>query len=409
MTRVVIVGAGFAGLSAARALKKENLEVVLVDRTNHHLFQALLYQVASAGLSPAEVATPIRALLGKQSNVSVRMGEVTQVLRDERVLVLDGQTRLEYDYLILAVGVQSSYFGHPEWAAHAPGLKSAAEAVEIRESVLLGFEKAEGESDPARREKLMTTVVVGGGPTGVELAGAFAELRRHVLRWDFRQIRPEQARVVLIESGERVLSGYSSKLSASARKHLESLGVELWLGEPVELVEEGRVATRSRSVEAQTVVWTAGVQATELTRALPSEHDRVGRVQIAPDLRLSERIYCAGDMTSLNGLPGMAPVAMAQGVHAARNVLREIKGQAPLPFRYREREHIATLGRSAAVFQWGSLQLTGLLAWLAWLWLHLFRIADLQNRALVFARWTWSYLTWKWGVRLIIGRDKNRP
>lgn len=406
--RVVIVGAGFAGLSAARALKGQDLEVVLVDRNNHHLFQALLYQVASAGLSPAEVATPVRALLRKQANVTVELGELTAVDPERRQVTLDGNTLLDYDYLILALGVKSSYFGQEGWARHAPGLKSAREAIAIRESVLLGFEKAETEEDEAARERLMTTVVVGGGPTGVELAGAFAELRRHVLRWDFKRIHPEQARVVLVEAGPRLLPAYSEKLSASARRHLESLGVEIWTDHRVSALEAHRLTAGEATLEAQTIVWTAGVEACPLTRSLPAGHDRVGRVLVGEDLRLSERIYCAGDMTSLGKLPGVAPVAMAQGAHAARNVLRQLAGEEPEPFRYKDRESIATLGRSAAVFQWGRMELTGWPAWLAWLLLHLFRIADLQSRLLVFARWTWSYFTWKWGVRLILNPPEEK-
>lgn len=408
MTHVVIVGAGFAGLAAARAFKHQpDIAVTLVDRNNHHLFQALLYQVASAGLSPAEVATPIRALLKHQKNVTVRLGELTRVDPENRKITLDNTSSLSYDYLILALGVRSSYFGQDQWAQHAPGLKSAKEAVQIRESVLLGFEKAETEADPQLREQLMTTVVVGGGPTGVELAGAFAELRRHVLRWDFRNIHPEQARVVLIEANPRLLSTYSEKLSASARKHLESLGVELWLGEPVTEVGPNRVATKSHSLAAHTIIWTAGVQATELTKTLPATHDRVGRVHVQDDLRIQERIYCAGDMTTM--LPGVAPVAMAEGAHAARNVIRQSQNLPTQPLRFKDRESIATLGRSAAVFQWGRMELTGFPAWMAWLILHLFRIADLQSRLLVFARWSWAYFTWKWGVRLILNSPKEKP
>ncbi len=407
--RVVIVGAGFAGLSAARAFKDQDVDVTLVDRNNHHLFQALLYQVASAGLSPAEVATPIRALMRKQRNVTVQLGELQAVDPESRTVTLGHGKHLEFDYLILALGVQSSYFGQDQWARHAPGLKSAREALQIRESVLLGFEEAETETDPRQRERLMTTVVVGGGPTGVELAGAFAELRRHVLRWDFREIHPEAARVVLIEAGDRILSGYSEKLSKSARRHLESLGVEVWLGEPVSDVGPHHVATTTRQLEAHTIVWTAGVQATDLTRALPAGHDRAGRVQVQDDLRIADRIYCVGDMTSLRNLPGVAPVAMAQGKHAANNILRQLQNQPTKNFQFKGRESIATLGRSAAVFQWGWLKLTGFPAWFAWLWLHLFRIADLQSRLLVFARWTWSYFTWKWGVRLILKSHEEKP
>ncbi|MEW6284219.1 MAG: NAD(P)/FAD-dependent oxidoreductase [Candidatus Eremiobacterota bacterium] len=408
--RVVIVGAGFAGLSAARALCKADAEVVLVDRNNHHLFQALLYQVASAGLSPAEVATPIRPLLRHQKNLKVLMGELTAVHPDRREIELDHRTSLSYDYLILALGVRTSYFGSDAWARYAPGLKSAAEAVRVRESVLVGFEKAESETDPAERERLMTTVVVGGGPTGVELAGAFAELRRNVLRWDYDNIRAEEARVVLIEAGPRLLAGYSERLSRKAEAHLASLGVEVRVGERVTDVQSHRVRTQQGEIAAQTIVWTAGVRGTEMTARLGFDLDRVGRVSLGSDLKLCDRVYCAGDMAHVDQdgkpLPGVAPVAMGEGAHAAGNVLREMAGQPPLPFRYRFREDIATLGRSAAVFQWGRVELTGFPAWFAWLWLHLWRIADLQNRLLVFSRWTWAYFAWKWGVRLILGKHE---
>lgn len=411
--RVVVVGAGFGGLSVVRGLRKaRNVQITLVDRTNHHLFQPLLYQVASAALNPSEIAAATRAVLRGQDNVRVLMGEMTGVDYQARVVELDGgQTRLPYDHLVLAMGGRTSYFGRDEWRFRAPGLKSLDDAIDIRTRVLAAFERAEKCEDPEERQRLMTFVVVGGGPTGVELAGAFAELSARVLRWDFRGIDPSQARIVLVEAGDRILAPFPERLRGYAVKRLERLGVEVRLGEKVLAVTPGRVETSSGPLPAETCVWAAGVGGHELADRLGEARDRAGRLMVEPDLRLpgQERVWCVGDMAhyahphTFGGrpLPGVAPAASQQGAHVARNLRSLLEGGTTQPFHYLDKGSMATIGRSAAVACVGPLQMTGLLAWLAWLFVHLMYLVDFQLRVLVFMRWAWAYFTWKWGVRLI--------
>ena len=418
-THVVVIGAGFAGLSTVQALRKApGVQVTLVDRTNHHLFQPLLYQVASAALNPSEIAASTRALLRNQKNARMLMGEVTSVDFQARTVDLDGgQTQLKYDHLVLAMGGRTSYFGQDHWKEFAPGLKSLDDAIEIRTRVLTAFERAEKLQDPEDRRRLMTFVVVGGGPTGVELAGAFAELRRNVLRWDFRRIDPASARIVLLEAGDRLLAPFPEKLRQDAAKRLEALGVEVRLNEKVLDIRPGVVKTSSGPILAETCVWAAGVGGHPMAETLGLERDRAGRLLVDPDLRLpgQDRVWCLGDMAhyehahTFQGrpLPGVAPVALQQGRHAAENLVRLLEGRETLPFGYVDKGSMATIGRSAAVAFVGPVQMTGFPAWLAWLFVHLMYLVDFQLRVLVLMRWTWAYFTWKWGVRLITGPLKE--
>ncbi len=410
---VVVIGAGFGGLAAVRALRKAwNVQVTLVDRTNHHLFQPLLYQVASAALNPAEIAAATRAILRRQKNVRVLMGEVTSVDYQARTVDLDGgQTRLSYDHLVLAMGGRTSYFGQDQWEQHAPGLKTLDDAIEIRTRLLTAFERAEKSQDPEERRRLMTFVVVGGGPTGVELAGAFAELRANVLRWDFRGIDPSSARIILLEASGTLLGPFPERLRLEAARRLEKLGVEVRLDEKVLSITPGLVQTSAGPIPTETCVWAAGVGGHELGEHLAPSRDRAGRLLVEADLRLpgQDRVWCLGDMAHFEhphtfggkALPGVAPVAVQQGGHAAHNILRILEGREALPFNYLDKGSMATIGRSAAVAFVGPVQMTGAVAWLAWLFVHLMYLVDFQLRVLVLVRWAWAYFTWKWGVRLI--------
>lgn len=416
MARVVVVGAGFGGLGAARALAtRRDLQVTLIDRRNHHLFQALLYQVASAGLNPSEIASPVRNLFRHQPNVRVLMAALEGLDPVEKVVVCDGgRLRIPYDALVLALGGVTNYFGHPEWAEHAPGLKSLEEALALRGRLLSAFEEAEKSQDEEERRRLTSIAVIGGGPTGVELSGAFAELCRNVLRWDFRSVHPEQARVYLVEGGPRVLAAFPEPLSQAAQNDLRDLGVELVLGERVEEIGPGFLRTNQRRIEAHTMVWAAGVGGHPLAKVLGLPLGPGGRVPVTPELAVEgfPGLFCIGDMAHCPGpdgspLPGMAPVAMQQGPHVAGNVLAYLEGRSGSPFHYVDGGIMATVGRRRGVaFKDGQLY-TGTRGWLTWLWHHLLRIVDFENRVLVTARWAWAYLAWRWGVRLI--HDHGSP
>jgi NADH dehydrogenase len=408
---VVVVGGGFAGLQAARGLARAPVDVTLVDRKNHHVFQPLLYQVATAGLSPAEIASPIRMILRRQRNCRVLLGDVRAVDTASRRALLD-EGELGYDYLIVAAGATHSYFGHGEWEAHAPGLKTIEDALEIRRRALWAFERAERTTNEAERRQYMTLVVIGGGPTGVEMAGAFAEIARQSMVRDFRSIDPRNARVVLIEAGPRILAAYPEELSRKAQEQLETLGVQVWTGAKVTAVEAGLVRVGEDRLAASTVVWAAGVQGSTLAASLGVPLDRAGRVVVLPDLSVPGRpeVLVAGDLAHIEQdgqpVPGVAPAAMQMGAHAAANVVRAVRGEPMAPFRYRDKGSLATVGRRRAVAELGSLRLSGLVAWVAWLAVHIFFLIGFRNRFLVLFNWAWAYMTYDRGARLIVERSR---
>ncbi len=409
---VVIVGGGFGGLAAARALASAPVDVVLVDRTNHHLFQPLLYQVATAGLSPAEIAHPIRRILRRQANARVLLGEAVAVDAAARLVRLaDGA--IGYDRLVLAAGAGHSYFGRDEWEAHAPGLKTLEDALEIRRRALVAFEEAEREERPEARREWLTFVVIGGGPTGVEMAGAFAEIARHTLPRDFRRADPRTARVILVEAGPRVLSAYPEELSEKARRQLETLGVQVWLGSPVTAIDASGVDLAGDRIAARTVVWAAGVEGSPLARSLGAPLDRALRVRVLPDLSVPGQpgVFVVGDLAWLEQdgrpVPGVAPAALQMGAHAAGNVLRSLRGEPLVPFRYRDKGSLATIGRRRAVAVLGSARLCGLVAWLAWLAVHIFFLIGFRNRFVVLFTWAWAYVTYDRSARLIVGRSRR--
>ena len=409
---VVIVGGGFGGLFAAKELRRAEVDVTLVDRTNHHIFQPLLYQVAMAGLSPAEIAAPIRGVLSKQRNVRVLLGEVDQIDLASRAIELRDGERIAYDYLILATGVQTHYFGHDEWAANAPGLKSLEDAIAMRERVLLAFERAERERDPDRRAALLTFVVIGGGPTGVELAGSIAELAKHVLARDFRSIDVEKTRVILIEAGPKILPSFEGTLSDSALHQLHSLGVEVRTNAKVTRIDEGELALglvgREETIAAATVLWAAGVRVTKLAQSLDVARDRMGRLQVEEDLSLPSHpeAFAVGDMACSLGkdgkpLAGVCQVAMQGGAHAARMIMATMRGRARSPFRYHDKGTMATIGRSRAIVQLDRLRFGGFFAWVFWLVVHIFFLIGFRNRFIVMINWAWSYFSYGRGARLI--------
>jgi NADH:ubiquinone reductase (H+-translocating) len=406
--RIVIVGAGFGGLTAARGLAGLDAEVTVIDRQNHHLFQPLLYQVATAGLSPAEIAWPVRRLLRRQANARVLMGEVTAVDPARRVVLLDARP-IAYDHLVIATGATHGYFGRDEWAEHAPGLKTLDDATAIRRRLLIAFERAEMASNPEACARLLTVVIVGGGPTGVELAGAVAELARKALARDFREIDPRRTRVVLIEAGPRLLANFPEPLSRYTASALERLGVEVRLGQAVTHCDEKGVRVGSESIDAGTVVWAAGVVASPAARWLGIEPDRAGRVPVRPDLTAPghDDIYVIGDTAlALNPdgrpSPGIAPAAEQQGAYVASAIAARIAAKpAPPRFVYRDRGLFATIGRRAAVISYRRLRLSGWLAW--WLWgaAHIYFLVSLRNRVIVVTQWLWSYVLFERGARLI--------
>jgi NADH dehydrogenase len=408
---VVVIGGGFGGLSAAKALARSPVDVLLIDRRNHHVFQPLLYQVATAGLSPGDIASPIRWILRRQRNVQVWLAEAISVDPASRTVQLrDGA--VSYDYLIVSAGATHAYFGHDEWRPHAPGLKTLEDALDMRGRVLLAFELAEREADRQKQRRLLTFVVIGGGPTGVELAGALAEISRHALAHDFRAIDPESARVILIESGPHVLGTYPPELSAFARAALEKLGVAVWTGSLVTKVEEGRVHVGSETIEAGTILWAAGVSASPLGRSLDAPLDRAGRVLVQDDLTVPghPEISVVGDLAAIKGadgnwLPGVAQVAIQQAAHAAANIDRTLRGEPRRPFAYRNLGNLATIGRNSAVADLPALRMKGYLAWLFWLFVHVFNLIGFRNRLSVMTQWAFSYMTYQRSVRLITGDD----
>jgi len=408
MPHVVIVGGGFGGLNAARGLRKAHVDVTLLDRRNHHVFQPLLYQVAMAVLSPGDIASPIRWILRHQRNVEVLLGDVDRVDPARKIVHLADGDEVGYDYLIVAAGATHAYFGHDDWLPYAPGLKTLEDALEMRRRVLLAFERAERTPDSPRRRALMTFVIVGGGPTGVELAGALAEIARLSLLNDFRHIDPTSSRVLLLEGGPTVLSTFPEVLRDAARRDLERLGVEVRTGTLVTRIGPGIVEAGEERIEAETVLWAAGVAASPLGAALGAPVDRVGRVLIQPDLTIPGHpdVFVIGDLASLNGpdgrpLPGVAQVAMQMGSHAARNIIRATEGQPLRAFKYRNLGDMATIGRASAVANLPTMRLKGWIGWLAWLFVHIFNLIGFRNRIVVMVQWAWSFFSYQRAIRLI--------
>lgn len=425
---VVIVGGGFAGLWATRALSRDDVRITLIDRRNHHLFQPLLYQVATAGLSAPDIAAPLRHILRRQRNVEVRLGEVVAIDAAAKSVVLAEGDVLRYDFLLLASGATHAYFGHDDWAAHAPGLKTLDDALAIRRRLLLAFERAESARNAEDRAAWLNFAVVGGGPTGVELAGTLAEIARHTLRDEFRNIDPAEAKVRLIEAGPRVLSTFPESLSERARAQLEALGVDVVTGTPVNAIGAGGYILGDSFVRAHTVIWAAGVAASPLGALLDAPRDRAGRVQVEADLSVPGHpdIFVAGDLASVQQdgrpVPGVAPAAKQMGTHVARVVRARLRdgarnaGEASaaevtsrtLPFRYRDFGNLATIGRMAAVVHFGKLKLSGLPAWWFWLLIHIFFLIGYRNRLIVLINWAWAYWSYQRHARIILGED-NLP
>jgi NADH dehydrogenase len=409
LPHVVIVGGGFAGLWATRALASAPVRITLVDRCNHHLFQPLLYQVATAGLSAPDIAAPLRHILRGQRNVTVLMDEAVAVQAGERRLRLSRGEALDYDLLLLAPGARHAYFGHDEWAQHAPGLKTLDDALGIRRRLLTAFERAEAEHDPARRAAWLSFVIVGGGPTGVELAGTLAEIARHTLRREFRRIDPMQARIVLAEAGPRVLPSFPESLSEAARRQLQRLGVEVRTGEAITRIDDEGVEFGATRLPARTVLWAAGVAASPLGRSLGVPLDRAGRVAVQDDLSVPGHpdVFVAGDLAALvqdgKPVPGVAPAAKQMGAHVGRAIRARLRGQAAPAFRYRDFGNLATIGRMAAVVDLHGMKLSGVLAWWFWLGAHVFFLIGFRNRIVVLLEWFRSYWTYQRSARIIVG------
>lgn len=403
LPKVLIVGAGFAGLNAAKALNGTPVEVTIIDRRNFHLFQPLLYQVAAAALNPSDIAYPIRSIFRRQSNITgILLAEVTHIDLERRVVRLDDGTEVAYEYLILAAGATHSYFGNDTWADVAPGLKTIEDALHIRGRILAAFEAAE--RDPESAERLLTFVVVGGGPTGVELAGALIEIAVHSMEREFHAIDPGSARVILVEGTDRVLPVYPDGLSESARLQLESLGVEVRTGALVEVVDpSGVTLVGGERIEAANVLWAAGVKASPLGVGLEAETDRSGRVVVGEDLSLPghQEVFVVGDLAVVPGVPGVAPAAMQMGRHAARAIKSDIAGEPRSGFRYRNKGSLATIGRARGVAHFPRLDFSGFPAWVAWLAIHIFYLIGFRNRFFVLVSWAWSYLTFRRGARII--------
>lgn len=410
--KVLIVGGGFAGIKAAKALGNKNgVEVILIDRRNYHLFQPLLYQVATAGLSPAEISGPIRGILSRYKNISVFLDKVQSVdLKNKTVITMDRS--VSYDYLILACGAQHSYFTHPEWEEDAPGLKTLEQATEIRRRILMAYEMAEKEDSPDKQKQNLTFVIVGGGPTGVELAGTIAEISRHTLTRDFRRIDPSNTRVILIEAGPRILASFDPKLSRQAARDLEDLGVQIWTSTRVTDIKKDYVTLGDEVLRASTIIWAAGVKPSVLNQTLNAPLDKVGRVIVEKDLSIKDypQTFVLGDQACCfdeNGkpLPGLASVAMQQGALAAENILADIKGQQRKTFRYLDKGQMATIGRRKAIAQMHTLKLSGFFAWFMWLFIHVYYLIGFKNKIFVIWQWAYAYFTFKRGARIISQND----
>jgi NADH:ubiquinone reductase (H+-translocating) len=410
--KIVVIGGGFGGLWAVRQLARAPVEITLIDRSNHHLFQPLLYQVATAGLAAPSIAAPLRYILRKQHNVTVLMGEVSRIDADARRVHLDGRS-IDYDYLLVASGATHAYFGHDEWARFAPGLKNLDDAFVIRRRILEAFERAESTNDSAERDACLTFAVVGGGPTGVELAGTLAEIARHTLANEFRHIDSRKARVLLVEAGPRVLAAFTEELSEKARAQLVRLGVEVHTGAPVTEIGAGFMVFGGHRIAAHTILWAAGVAASSLGRQLGAEVDRAGRVRVKQDLSIAAHpeIFVAGDLASLQQdgkpVPGVAPAAKQMGACAARNMLARIAGRPTKPFHYKDWGALATIGRHSAVAQLPSLRFSGFFAWWFWLLLHIYFLIGFRSRLIVLINWAWAYFTYARAARIILGNNQQ--
>ena len=412
--KVVMIGAGFGGLWAAKALGNKDVDVVVIDRRNHHVFQPLLYQVATAVLSPGEIAQPIRRILHKHKNIEVVLGEAVEFDTVNQQVVLGDGVRVHFDYLIVAAGARHSYFGHDDWETSAPGLKTLDDAVEIRRRVLLAFEMAERDAYLQDRKRQLNFVVVGGGPTGVEMAGAIADIARQALAKDFKAIKTGDARVVLFEGSDRVLGTFAPELSDSAKHQLEEIGVEVRLKSFVSEIEPGRVKVGDDWIDCDVVVWATGVAASSLGKKLGVETDKAGRVFVEPDLSIktNKDIFVIGDMASIKQadgtpVPGVSPAAMQMGEQTAANILREMKGKPRKPFEYNDKGTMATIGRSKAIAEIGKFKFRGFIAWLMWLFLHVFFLIGFKNRLAVMTDWFWAYLTRERSARLITGKAEH--
>ncbi len=407
--KVVIIGAGFGGLEAARALRKTDAEITVIDRHNHHTFQPLLYQVATAVISPADIAWPVRSILRKQQNASVMLGSIKSIDTAARVVRAD-TVELPYDYLVIATGVTHSYFGHDDWQNAAPGLKTLTDATKIRSRVLLSFERAELAKNEDDRKRLLTFVIVGGGPTGVEMAGAIAEIARQTLRFDFRHIDPRAARILLIEAGPRILPAFPEDLSAYAEKSLRKMGVEVMTSTMVTDVKRDHVMLGERKISSEAIVWAAGVKASDAAQWLGAEADRAGRIKVGEDLSVPghPEIFAVGDTASLaTPIPGIAPAAKQMGKYVGRLIAARIAGQAPpAPFAYKHAGDLATIGRRSAVVKLNKLKLTGFIGWLFWSVAHIYFLIGIRNRLMVAMTWLWSYVTYQRGARLITRDDR---
>ncbi len=410
----MIIGAGFAGLEAAKLLAREKLRTTVLDQNNHHLFQPLLYQVATAGLSPADIAMPVRSVLSAMADTEVLMARVDKIDTAKKTLTLDRGEAVTYDYLLVATGARHSYFGRPEWEALAPGLKTLEDATDIRRSILLAFEEAERETSPEARQKFLTFVIVGGGPTGIEMAGAIAELARFALARDFKHINPALAKIVLVEASDRLLGAFHPQLGAEAGDRLAKLGVDVRLGQRVTNITPDGADISGQFIPSRTVIWAAGVEPSPLGRQVASgaDLDKAGRVVVKADLSVPghQDVFVCGDLAAVSWkggggnetwVPGMAPGAMQEGRHAARNILRLIRGEPTKPFKYVHKGSLATIGRAAAVCDMGLVRLSGFVAWVVWLVVHIFYLIGFRNRMLVLMQWAWSYVTFQRGTRLI--------
>jgi NADH dehydrogenase len=414
LPHIIVIGAGFGGLELVRALKNAPVRITLIDRQNHHLFQPLLYQVATTGLSEPEIAKPIRSIFRDQENVQVILDEAISNDLHHKKIGLRDSGQLSYDFLVLALGARTNYFGNDQWEAFAPGLKSLDDATRIRHNLLLAYEEAERESSSEQRSKLMRCVIIGGGPTGVEMAGSIAELTRKVFQGDFRNTQPKDAEIILLEVADRILGPFSKKLSASAKKQLEDLGVDVRINQKIKDIREGVIELENETIEAENIIWGAGVRASPFCDHLGAPQDRSGRLKVEPDLSLPEHpeVFAVGDIVNLTdakgvAVPGVSPAAMQMGKYVAKQIKNKISGKPDEPaFVYFDKGNMATIGRSKAIAQVGKIEFSGFVAWLAWLFIHLLFLVGFRNKVFVIIQWFYSYINYQRGSRILTGMDR---